>query len=724
MAFRLGRVRKRVRARLARVFNAMVGATNTHRPAVQRYVVALGLAFASVFLQEQLHPLFGDALPFQVLYPAVMVSAWFGGWGPGLLTTMLTGIAGVYFVQVPYGHLGVERPAGLARVVAFVLTGSVISLLCEALHSARRHDEAARRRLERLTEQRVGLDAVAVSLAQAIQLSEVSEVILERGRRMLGARAGRLAVVDGEAQTLRVLHAVGYPARVEESTAEIPLDSRDPMADAVRERRPVVLESRVGSDSAYPHLAATRDLTGTQAIAVLPLLVRGRVLGGLGFSFAQSRRFDGEDLALLQTLAYQCGAAVERAELYDAERVSRLEAQRLNRLKDDFMANLSHELRTPLSAILVWLDLLRTEELAPGTLRAADMIQRSAGSLAQLIEELLDMSRIVTGKVTLNRRTVDLHALCSSLVESAQPAAEAKRLRVTGAIDPALGEIWADEGRLRQALENLLSNAVKFTPPGGSVGLRATRTGARVRIEVADSGAGIAPDLLPFVFERFRQGNAGSSRAQQGLGLGLTIAQKFAELHGGRIIAESPGLDRGSLFTLDLPAPSAPLEPSRPASLSNREGLTARPLQGVRVLLVDDHPETLQGVTLALEARGASVTPASSARQALDEVQLRAPEVVVSDIAMPEMDGHDLLRAVRRLPDEDGGRTPAIALSAYVSAEDRLQALAAGYQEQLPKPVDIRTLVATISRLVAKARPRSEGTSGTGPDHPSSLRTA
>ena len=564
MTIRLSRIRQEgAHGRLSRAFYAMVGATNTHRPAWQRYAVALGLAVASVVLQQQLHPLFGDALPFQILYPAVMVSAWFGGWGPGLLTTVLTGLAAMHFVQTPYAHLGAERPAGLARVLAFVLTGSVVSLLCEALHSARRHEEAARRRMERLTEQRIGLDAVAVSLAQAIQLSEVGEVILERGRRMLGARAGRLAVVDAEARSLRVMHAVGYPAGVEEATAAIPLDSAEPMAEAVRERRPVVLESRLASDSAYPHLAAMRDLTGTQAIAVLPLLVRGRVLGGLGFSFAQSRNFDGEDLALLQTLAYQCGAAVERAELYEAERVSRLEAQRLNRLKDDFMATLSHELRTPLSAILVWLDLLRTEDLAPGTLRAANMIQRSAGSLSQLIEELLDVSRIVTGKVTLNRRTVDLQALCSSLVESARPAAEAKQVRLTCAIDPGLGDLWADGGRIRQALENLLSNAVKFTPPGGSVELRGTRVGARVRVEVADTGVGIAPDLLPFVFERFRQGDTGSSRAQQGLGLGLTIAQRFAELHGGRIVAESRGLGQGSLFTLDLPAPSPPAERSR-----------------------------------------------------------------------------------------------------------------------------------------------------------------
>jgi K+-sensing histidine kinase KdpD len=261
VTLRLSRIRKRVRTRLARAFDAMVGATNTHRPAVQRYAVALGLAFASVFLQQQLQPVFGDALPFQILYPAVMVSAWFGGWGPGLLTTVITGLAGVHFVQAPYAHLAVDRPAGLARVLAFVATGSVISLLCEALHSARRHEEAARRRLERLTEQRIGLDAVAVSLAQAIQLAEVGEVILERGRRMLGARAGRLAVVDPEARSLRVLHAVGYPAGIDEATAPIPLEAAEPMAEAVRERRPVVLESRAASDNAYPHLAAMRDLT-------------------------------------------------------------------------------------------------------------------------------------------------------------------------------------------------------------------------------------------------------------------------------------------------------------------------------------------------------------------------------------------------------------------------------------------------------------------------------
>ena len=650
VVLRLARVRKRVRTRLARAFDAMVGATHTQRPAVQRYGLAMGLALASVVFQQQLHPAFGDALPFQVLYPAVMVSAWFGGWGPGLLTTFLTGLAGVYFVQAPYFHLGVARPAGLARVLAFVLTGSVISLLCEALHGARRREGTARLRMERLAEQRVGLDAVAVSLAQAMQLSEVGEVILERGRRMLGARAGRLAVIDTDARGLRVLHEVGYPASFEPSAPSIPLGAAEPMADAVRERRPVMLESRQASDAAYPHLAALRDLTGTQAIAVLPLLVRGRVLGGLGFSFARSRRFDDEDLALLQVLAYQCGAAVERAELYEAERVSRLEAQRLNRLKDDFLATLSHELRTPLSAILVWLDLLRTEDLAPGGIRAADMIQRSAGSLSHLIEDLLDVSRIVTGKLSLQRRTVDLRALLGGLVESARPAAEAKRLRLTSTVEPGRLELWADAGRLRQALENLLSNAVKFTPAGGSVELRAARAGPRVRVEVEDTGAGIAPDLLPFVFERFRQGDSGSTRSQQGLGLGLTIAQHIAELHGGRIVAESRGAGQGSRFTLDLPASSPTAARSPPRLFAPTGRLSARPLQGVRVLLVDDHADTLQGVTLALEASGASVTAVPSARQALAELRLQRPDVIVSDIAMPEMDGLELMRTSAAWP--------------------------------------------------------------------------
>jgi signal transduction histidine kinase/CheY-like chemotaxis protein len=688
----------------------MVGATITHRPGWHRYGLAVGIAVASVVLQQQLHPVFGETLPFQVLYPAVMISAWFGGWGPGLLTTFLTGLAGVYFVQAPYFHLGVTRPEGLARVLAFVVTGSVVSLLCEALHGARQREETARLRMERLAEQRVGLDAVAVSLAQAMHLSEVSEVILERGRRMLGARAGRLAVIDPEERCLRVLHAVGYPAGFEEVTAPILLDAREPMADAVRERRPVVLESRQASDLAYPHLAAVRDLTGTQAIAVLPLLVRGRVLGGLGFSFAQSRRFDDEDLALLQTLSYQCGAAVERAELYEAERVSRQEAQHLNRLKDDFLATLSHELRTPLSAILVWLDLLRTEDLSPGAVRAADMIQRSAGSLSQLIEELLDVSRIVTGKLSLNRRAVDVRALLNGLVESARPAAEAKHLRLASRVESGLGELWADGGRLRQALENLLSNAVKFTPAGGSVELRAGRAGARLRVEVQDTGVGIAQGLLPFVFERFRQGDSGSTRAQQGLGLGLTIAQHIAELHGGRIAAESRGAGQGSLFTLDLPATSPPAARSHLASAPPGDRVSARPLRGVRVLFVDDHEDTLQGITLALEAGGASVIAVPSAHEALAELQRRHPHVIVSDIAMPDMDGLELMRTIRRLPDAEGGRTPAIALSAYVSAEDRGRALAAGYQEQVPKPVEVRKLVAAIARLAR------EGASGDGSD--------
>jgi CheY-like chemotaxis protein len=263
--------------------------------------------------------------------------------------------------------------------------------------------------------------------------------------------------------------------------------------------------------------------------------------------------------------------------------------------------------------------------------------------------------------------------------------------------------MWADGARLRQALENLFSNAMKFTPAGGTVTLRARRVPGQVRVEVLDTGMGIAPDLLPAIFERFRQGDSSSKRAKPGLGLGLTIAQHIAELHDGRVTAESAGLGQGSRFALELPATSLPLERASAQSAPIRDRPDAgHRLQGVRILLVDDHADTLQGLALALEACGASVNPVSSARKALGELAHRRPDVIVSDIAMPDLDGHDLIREVRRLPSDEGGETPALALSASVSPEDIRLSRSAGYQDQLAKPVDLGDLVAAIERLIAR----------------------
>jgi signal transduction histidine kinase len=695
------RLLERVRRTLTRLYDRVVLATNTHRPALQRYALAAALAILSLGLHRPLQRLFGDAVPFHLLYPVVMVSAWFGGWGPGLLVTFSTALAGALVFEDPYFTFALASPQGVVRVGAFILTGTVISVLCEALHGARRREEVARLRIERLAAQRADLDAVAVALAEALHVSEVAEVVLERGRRMLGARAGSLAVIDPSRGGLRILHAVGYPPGVAEKDALIDMASAEPMAEAVRERCPVVLESRFASDTVYPHLAPVRDRTGTQAVAVLPLLVRQRVLGGLGFSFLETRGFDAESLALLHTLAYQCALALERAQLYEAERASRLEAQRLNRVKDEFLAILSHELRTPLSAIRIWLDLLRTERLPPGAGRALEMIDRSALNLSQLIGELLDVSRIVAGKLTLNPHPVSLPDLVDAVLETARPAASAKKIRLHAEVDRSLGRVFADGSRLRQALENLVANAVKFTPRSGAVEVRLTAKDGHAVLSVEDTGVGIAPDLLPYVFERFRQGDSSSTRAQQGLGLGLTIAQHLVELHRGTISASSPGVGKGSVFTIEVPLVTPPLaSASLPAS--TQDAFPERALYGLHVLLVDDHQDTLRGVTLALEANGAAVTAVSSASAALAELDRRAPDVLVSDIAMPGMDGHDLIRSVRGRPRAGGGSTPAIALSAYVSPEDRARALEAGYGEHVTKPVEIPHLVATIARLAAR----------------------
>jgi signal transduction histidine kinase len=678
----------------------VVAAADTRRPPFPRYALAAALALLSLGLHAPLLRFLGDSVPFHLLYPMIMVSAWFGGWGPGLLVTFSTALLGAFFFEEPYFTLSLGSPHGVVRIAAFLLTGTVISVLCEALHGARRRAEVARLRIERLAAQRADLDGVAVALVEARHVSEVAEVVVERGRRMLGARAGSVAVVEPGGGRLRILHAAGYPPGVAEKDALIDLTSAEPMAEAVRERSPVVLESRSASDTMYPHLAPIRDRTGTQAVAVLPLLVRQRVLGGLGFSFLETRGFDAEALALLHTLAYQCALALERAQLYEAERASRLEAQRLNRVKDDFLATLSHELRTPLSAILIWLDLLRTEGLSPRAGRALEMIDRSALNLSQLIGELLDVSRIVAGKLILNPHPLSLPDLVEAVLESARPAASARRIRLRAEVDRSLDRVFADGSRLRQALENLVANAVKFTPRAGAVEVRLSAAHDRAVLSVRDTGVGIAPDLLPHVFERFRQGDSSSTRAQQGLGLGLTIAQHIVELHQGSISAESPGVGRGSVFTIEIPlATTTPASATR--LLPGGEGSKRCSLGGLHVLLVDDHEDTLRGVTLALEANGATVTAVSSARAALRELDRARFDVLISDIAMPGMDGHDLIRLVRGRPASLGGRMPAIALSAYVSPEDRQRALDAGYAEHVAKPVQMPCLVASIVRLAA-----------------------
>ena len=393
----------------------------------------------------------------------------------------------------------------------------------------------------------------------------------------------------------------------------------------------------------------------------------------------------------------------EREVLFKREQVLRAEAEELSRLKDEFLATMSHELRTPLNAIFGWITLLRTGRLdAPTEERALETIERNARAQKRLIEDLLDVSRIVTGKVTLELGMVDPRRIIEASVETMMPAAQAKGIALVPLLDAGVGSLRGDPARLQQIVCNLLSNAIKFTPLGGRAEVVLARRGAEAEISVRDTGQGIKSEFLPFVFDRFRQEDGSISRRHGGLGLGLAIVRHLIELHGGTISAASDGEGMGSTFTLRLPirhaaAAGQTAEPRTPGSAAAAGGTA--PLGGVHVLVVDDDAGAREVIAQILESLGARVSLAASGSVALTLLFERKPHVLVADLGMPEMDGFALIEQVRALDPNLGGRIPAVAVTAYATMQDRLRALHAGYQNHIAKPVEAEELAAVISSL-------------------------
>ncbi|MEO6194719.1 MAG: ATP-binding protein [Thermoanaerobaculia bacterium] len=397
-----------------------------------------------------------------------------------------------------------------------------------------------------------------------------------------------------------------------------------------------------------------------------------------------------------------------RAAKEDAER-ARAEAEMANRMKDQFLATLSHELRTPVHAITGWTQILRSGQLdAAGRSRALDVIERNARLQAQLIGDLLDISRVISGKLRLEMRPAYPLEIVEAALASVCPAAEAREVRVERALDPGAGPVLADPDRLEQVVVNLLGNAVKFTPQGGWVEIRLEEEGGEVRIQVRDGGEGIEPELLPHVFDFFWQADASTTRRQGGLGLGLAIVRQLVELHGGAISAASPGKGEGATFTVSLPLlrpqPSTKEHPAIAADEpAGRRAARASPLAGLRVLAVEDDEATLDALTELLSLQGAEMASAASVNQALGLLADFAPDVLVSDIGMPERDGYELIREIRALG-RGAEDLPAVAVTAFASPEDRQRALAAGFQVHLAKPVDPRELTEVIAGLAKSAR--------------------
>lgn len=509
---------------------------------------------------------------------------------------------------------------------------------------------------------------------------------------------------NGEIVRLAASHVdSGKEQKIGEMVSRYPRNPRSPYAvhEVLRTGKPKLVSEvtdaaliELASDD--EHLCLLREL-GFKSSMIVPLRGRDRTLGTIMFVAAESdRQFDMHDLAVAQELADCAALAIDNARLYR-------EAQQANRAKDEFLATISHELRTPLNAVFGWVRLLRTSQMAEEKrTHALEVIERNTQAQARLIEDLLDVSRIVSGKLRLETQALDLVSIIEAAADAVRPAMDAKGIELKLFLEEQARPASGDARRLQQVIWNLLLNAVKFTGKGGVITVRLFRVDSRVEIQVTDTGIGIDPELLPNIFEIFKQGNSKTAQSQGGLGLGLAIVRQLVELHGGTVIASSDGRNKGSTFRVRLPVAAAlRMKPSLKADSS--PSLQRASVHGLRVLLVDDEEDARVLIKEILESHGAHVTAVCSAKEALQKLKEWLPDILVSDIGMPGEDGYSLIRKVRQFMENSKKFLPAAALTAYASKEDQTRSKLAGFQSHIVKPVDPEELVTILAQLTGRA---------------------
>jgi PAS domain S-box-containing protein len=640
-------------------------AASRWRSVVVRYLLA-GVSFAVVLLLDfWINRTFKLKLDPTFLIIIIMIaSAWYLGRGPGLLVAVAFELAIDYFTRPPltFG----------AGAVIFNRTLLFVSVVWFA--SSRRGAE------RRLRQQREWLQVTLSSIGDAVIATDVR---------------GSINFINPAAEAL-----TGW------TTAQA---AGKPLAEVFRVTGDRV---RAPAGSMMSVIEQGRGDNGFTKLTVLVTRDGGEV--PVEESVAPIRDADGKtvgEIVVFRDVSERRRADAEREQLLERERAARGEAEASDRLKDEFLATVSHELRTPLTSILGWASILKDQgarnedELRSGL----GSIERNARAQAQIVGDILDVSRIITGKLHIETRPIELAALVQSAVDTMRPAAQAKDITLSTALDPEAGLVLGDPARVQQIVWNLVSNAIKFTPRGGSVAVRLAQVGQQVEVSVRDSGMGISPQFLPHVFERFRQADSSKTRAHGGLGLGLAIVRHLVELHGGTVTAESEGEGRGALFTVRLPRAAGAAALGAAAHELNRTtearliAASAPDLSALRVLVVDDEPDTLEFLETALKQFGAEVFAAASSAEALSALPRWKPDVMVSDLGMPQEDGYALIGLVRALAPEQGGAIPAAALTAYVRDEDRARALDAGYQAHVPKPVDPSALARVVAGLAGRA---------------------
>ena len=546
------------------------------------------------------------------------------------------------------------------------------------------------------------LAAAAIASAELFEAQRRSREQAERANRQTAFLAEASAALGSSLdyeETLRTVAQLAVPQIADWCAVDVVDEHGEVQRLAV---------SHIDSAQASSAGSAVADVIGfgtalmRPSMIVVPLTAHRRTFGALTFVYADSgRTYSDVDFRFAHDMAYRAALAVENARAYR-------QVQAANRAKDEFLATLSHELRTPLNAVLGWARMLRGGAVSQEKMsRAFEVVERNALAQLDLVEDLLDLSRVITGKFRLDVQPVNLTATINAAVEAIQPAATAKGITVKVDAGPGESLISGDEARLQQVIWNLLSNAIKFTLRGGRVIVTLRGQESQFEIEVSDTGEGIEPAVLPYVFDRFRQGDSGTTRTHQGLGLGLAIVRHIVELHGGRVDVASPGKGQGATFMISLPF----VQPVRIAAVkSGREVVIparrpyAAALFGVRALVVDDDSDTRELLAEVLRSRGVVVTAASSVEEGLAALDREVPDILLSDIAMPDRDGYDLIRRVRERPADRGGHVPAVAITAYARPEDTERSLASGYQMHVTKPVDMDELIATVASLTATGR--------------------
>jgi signal transduction histidine kinase/ActR/RegA family two-component response regulator len=567
------------------------------------------------------------------------------------------------------------------------------------------------------------LHEMSLGLTGTLNIDTVLNEVLNAALAVNGSNQGLLSLCDPEGAGITVKLSRGLDGECLNELAFVPSGAGACFAQKQR----VVVED-VETDPLMMEYRELARKAGFRACHSTPLITRsGVMIGVLSVYFAEAHRPAERETRLMDLYARMAADTIENArlhqqvqdelarsaELLGREQMARSQAESANRMKDEFLATVSHELRTPLNAILGWSHMLRNGRLDGETAsRAIETIERNAKSQAQLVEDILDVSRMITGKLRLHMGLVDVASVINAAIDSVQLAADSRQIDLKVILDPSARHVLGDANRLQQTVWNLLSNAIKFTPPGGQVTIKLEHSESNILITVNDTGQGISVDFLPWVFDRFRQGDGTSTRRHGGLGLGLAIVRHLVELHGGEVSAASEGEGQGATFTISLPAPIRPTDAVQtkvaavnpPANGAEAVHQSLPALSGLRILVVDDDGDNLQMIAALLEQSRAEVRIATSAGEAMEVLQRYEPHVLVFDLAMPGEDGYSLIQRIRSQETGRNRDLPAIALTAHVRVDDRVRALSAGFDLFLPKPVEFEELLGCILNAAKLSR--------------------